>query len=38
MISFAYPWALVALALIPLLYLYEAFVKKRGKDLSLCSR
>lgn len=29
MISFAYPWALFALALAPLLYLYEAFLKKR---------
>ena len=29
MISFAYPWALFALLLIPLLYLYEVFLKKR---------
>ena len=28
MISFAYPWALTALILVPLLYLYERFVKK----------
>ena len=28
MISFAYPWALAALLLVPLLYLYERFVKK----------
>ena len=28
MISFAYPWALAALILVPLLYLYERFVKK----------
>lgn len=29
MISFAYPWALFALTIVPLLYLYEVFVKKR---------
>ena len=28
MISFAYPWALAALVLVPLFYLYERFVKK----------
>ena len=28
MISFAYPWALAALLLAPLLYLYEVFVRK----------
>ena len=28
MMSFAYPWALAALVLVPLFYLYERFVKK----------